>query len=89
MIQGEGVQCGPVSMFNSQGQTLSLAWLFWICGLCDGYMGEGKVTVDDVLIIWEYPNLFHQDFPGMPPERQVESRVDLVLGATPIDKAHY
>ena len=50
---------------------------------------KGKVTVDDVPVVREYPDVFPEDLPGIPPERQVEFRIDLVLGAAPIAKAPY
>ena len=50
---------------------------------------KGKVTVDDVLVVREYPDVFPEDFPGIPPERQVEFKIDLVPGATLIPKAPY
>ncbi|CAH1439857.1 unnamed protein product [Lactuca virosa] len=50
---------------------------------------KGKATVDDVPVVREYPDVFPDDLPGIPPERQVEFRVDLVPGAAPIAKAPY
>ena len=46
-----------------------------------------KVIVDDVPIVLENPDIFPEDFPGIPPERQVEFRIDLVPGAASIAKA--
>ena len=50
---------------------------------------EGKVTVDDVPVVWEYPDVFSEDLHGVPPKRQVKFRIGLVLGATSIAKAPY
>lgn len=50
---------------------------------------KGKTTVDDVPEVREYPDVFPEDFLGIPPERQVEFRIDLVPGAAPIAKASY
>ena len=30
---------------------------------------KGKATVDDVPIVRDYPDVFPEDFPGIPPER--------------------
>ena len=51
--------------------------------------GKGKVTVDDVPIVREYPDVFPEDLPRVPPERQVEFRIDLIPGPPPIAKAPY
>ena len=50
---------------------------------------KGKVTVDDVPIVREYPDVFLEDFLGVSPEKQVEFKIDLTPGATPIAKAPY
>ncbi|GKE87181.1 hypothetical protein Tco_1564656 [Tanacetum coccineum] len=36
-----------------------------------------------------YPKIFPEDLPGIPPTRQVEFRIDLVPGATPVARAPY
>ncbi|GJZ17718.1 hypothetical protein Tco_0553841 [Tanacetum coccineum] len=36
-----------------------------------------------------FPEVFPEDLPGIPPSRQVEFRIDLVPGATPIARAPY
>ncbi|GJS43305.1 putative reverse transcriptase domain-containing protein [Tanacetum coccineum] len=36
-----------------------------------------------------HPEVFLEDFPGLPPTRQVEFQIDLVLGAAPVAKAPY
>jgi hypothetical protein len=46
-------------------------------------------NIDDVPIVKEYPDVFPDDLPGIPPQRQVEFRIDLVPGAAPIAKTPY
>ncbi|GJZ86570.1 putative reverse transcriptase domain-containing protein [Tanacetum coccineum] len=41
--------------------------------------------LEDVPIVQEFSEVFLEDLPGLPPARQVEFQIDLVLGATPID----
>ncbi|GKB25216.1 hypothetical protein Tco_0864617 [Tanacetum coccineum] len=48
-----------------------------------------KKGMKDVLIVNEFLDVFPKDLPGTPPERKVEFRIDLVPGATPIDKTLY
>ncbi|KAJ9548358.1 hypothetical protein OSB04_020901 [Centaurea solstitialis] len=50
---------------------------------------EVKKIVKDVPIVGEYPDVFPDDLPGLPPDRQVEFRIDLVPGASPIAKTPY
>nr|GEV43115.1 putative reverse transcriptase domain-containing protein [Tanacetum cinerariifolium] len=42
-----------------------------------------------VPVVREFPKVFLKDLPGIPPTRQVEFRIDLVLGATPVARAQY
>jgi hypothetical protein len=37
----------------------------------------------------EFPDVFLEDFPGMPPEREIEFVIDLLPGTAPISKKHY
>ena len=47
------------------------------------------MTVSDVPMVQEYPDVFPEELPGIPPERQVEFRIDLVPSAAPKAKAPY
>ena len=50
---------------------------------------ERSSSLSEVPILCEFPDVFPEELPGVPPERQVEFRIDLVLGAAPIAKAPY
>ncbi|GJT97967.1 putative reverse transcriptase domain-containing protein [Tanacetum coccineum] len=43
----------------------------------------------DVPVIREFPEVFPDELPGLPPPRQVEFRIDLVPGAAPVARAPY
>ncbi|GJX98643.1 putative reverse transcriptase domain-containing protein [Tanacetum coccineum] len=45
--------------------------------------------LEDVPIIRNFPEVFLDDLPGLPPPRQVEFRIELVLGAAPVARAPY
>nr|GFD20509.1 putative reverse transcriptase domain-containing protein [Tanacetum cinerariifolium] len=40
--------------------------------------------LEDVPIVQDFPEVFPEDLPGIPPTRQVEFQIDLVLGAAPV-----
>ncbi|GKD30300.1 putative reverse transcriptase domain-containing protein, partial [Tanacetum coccineum] len=42
-----------------------------------------------VLVIHDFPEVFLEEFPGLPPPRQVEFRINLVPGAAPVARAPY
>ncbi|GJW16304.1 putative reverse transcriptase domain-containing protein [Tanacetum coccineum] len=45
--------------------------------------------LEDVPVIRDFPEVFPDDLPGLPPPRQVEFRIDLVPGAAPVARALY
>ncbi|GKC66863.1 putative reverse transcriptase domain-containing protein, partial [Tanacetum coccineum] len=45
--------------------------------------------LEDVSIVREFPKVFPEDLPGLPPARQVEFQIDLVPGAAPVARAPY
>ncbi|GKD00158.1 putative reverse transcriptase domain-containing protein, partial [Tanacetum coccineum] len=45
--------------------------------------------LNDISVIREFEDVFPEDLSGLPPQRQVEFRIDLVPGATPIAKSPY
>jgi hypothetical protein len=47
------------------------------------------VSMDEVLVVKEYPNVFPEELPGMPPGRDVEFIIDLLPGIGPIAKRPY
>ncbi|GJX86219.1 putative reverse transcriptase domain-containing protein, partial [Tanacetum coccineum] len=48
-----------------------------------------KKQLEDVPIVRDFPKVFPKDLPGLPPTRQVEFQIDLVLGAAPVARAPY
>ncbi|GJU16940.1 putative reverse transcriptase domain-containing protein [Tanacetum coccineum] len=45
--------------------------------------------LEDVLIVRDFPEVFPKDLPGLPPTRQVEFQIDLVLGVALVTQAPY
>ncbi|GJT76314.1 putative reverse transcriptase domain-containing protein [Tanacetum coccineum] len=48
-----------------------------------------KKRLEDVPIVQDFPEVFPEDLPGLPPTRQVEFQIDLVPGAAPVARAPY
>nr|GEZ58674.1 hypothetical protein [Tanacetum cinerariifolium] len=49
---------------------------------------EGK-QVKDIPIVQDFPEVFPEDLPGLPPARLVEFQIDLILRAAPVARAPY
>ncbi|GJU59721.1 putative reverse transcriptase domain-containing protein [Tanacetum coccineum] len=48
-----------------------------------------KKRLEDKPIIRDFPDVFPEDFLGLPPTRQVEFEIDLIPGAAPVARAPY
>ncbi|GJZ16082.1 putative reverse transcriptase domain-containing protein [Tanacetum coccineum] len=45
--------------------------------------------LEDMPVICDFPKVFPEEFPGLPPPRQVEFQIDLVSGVAPVSRAPY
>nr|GEY85508.1 putative reverse transcriptase domain-containing protein [Tanacetum cinerariifolium] len=45
--------------------------------------------LENVPIVRDFSEVFHEDLPGLPPTRQVEFQIDLIPGAAPVARAPY
>ncbi|KAJ9545764.1 hypothetical protein OSB04_025471 [Centaurea solstitialis] len=61
---------------------------FLVYAMVDQTEGR-KLSVADVPVVNEFPDVFPEDLPGHPPDRQIEFGIDLVPGAAPIARAPY
>ncbi|GJU43843.1 hypothetical protein Tco_1201109 [Tanacetum coccineum] len=48
-----------------------------------------RMRLKDVPIVQDFPEVFPEDLPGLPPTRQVEFQINLVPGAAPVARAPY
>lgn len=62
---------------------------------CTGYLvflsGKEmvKLTLAEISVVCEYPEVFPKDLPGLPPVREVEFIIDLMPDTAPISRAPY
>ena len=42
------------------------------------------VTIADIPVVCEFLDVFSDELPGLPPDRDVEFKIELLLGTTPI-----
>ena len=45
--------------------------------------------MDEIPVVREFPDVFPHHIAGLPPEREVEFTIDLILGAEPISIPPY
>jgi hypothetical protein len=44
---------------------------------------------DNIRVVRDFPEVFLEELPGMPPDREVEFVIDLLPGTAPISKRPY
>jgi hypothetical protein len=53
-------------------------------------LSQMKVTtLEEILVVQEYPDVFLEELPGMPPDRDIEFLIELLPGTPPISKRPY
>ncbi|GKC03822.1 putative reverse transcriptase domain-containing protein [Tanacetum coccineum] len=50
---------------------------------------SGEKRLEDVQVVRDFPEVFLEGLPGVPPTRQVEFQIDLVPGVAPVARAPY
>ncbi|XP_075492370.1 uncharacterized protein LOC142530420 [Primulina tabacum] len=63
---------------------------------CTGFLAsvvdvrkKSNLQLQDIDVVQDYPEVFADDVPGLPPDREVEFVIDLIPGTSPISKAPY
>ena len=62
---------------------------------CSGYLAHvidtrnQKLKLEDIPVVRDFPDVFLDDLPGLPPHREIEFTIELVPGTSPISQAPY
>ena len=85
-VYGEGTRGGSVFCSAARARrSLQQGCKGFVAYVTDVREAAGRPSsVDEVPIVREFPDVFPEELPGVPPERQVEFRIDLIPGAAPI-----
>ena len=55
---------------------------------CEGYwfyaleIREEEVKVEDIPVVYEFPNVFLEDLLGLPPQREIDFEIEFIPGCT-------
>nr|GEW68115.1 hypothetical protein [Tanacetum cinerariifolium] len=79
------ISCSKAQEYMAKGCQIFLAQM---SAKKEGDKSEEK-QLKDVPIVRDFPEVFPEDFPGLPPARPVEFRIDLIPGAALIARAPY
>nr|GEW76798.1 putative reverse transcriptase domain-containing protein [Tanacetum cinerariifolium] len=78
----------PTPLGNSYDVELTDGKIVGIATKKEGDKSKGK-QLKDVPVIRDYPEVFPEDLPGLPPARPVKFQIDLIPGAAPVARAPY
>ena len=94
------IDCSNAELrFNRDGKQISCTLLsqrpasMWSMELWEkpmlATMLSDEMTVEMIPIVKEFPDVFPDDLPGLPPDREIDFGIDVVPGVDPISKAPY
>ncbi|GJR51928.1 putative nucleotidyltransferase, ribonuclease H [Tanacetum coccineum] len=96
IIHGDGSTQGNVTRLNIISCTKTLKYMekgfpIFLAHITTKEIEDKseKKRLEDVPIVQDFPEVFPEDLPGLPPTRQVEFQIDLVPGAAPVARAPY
>ena len=85
--------------FKGQRQTKKFLTIIQEKGMmfqgCEAYLAHTvdvkKETprIEDIVVVNEFLNIFPDELPGLPPDREIEFAIDLAPGTEPVLKAPY
>ena len=87
-VNVHGIRSGSVSNIISVMQ----AQCFLKKG-CEAFLASvldskrGQVKLEDIPVVKEFPDVFPEELPGLPPEREVDLTTEVLHGTTPISRA--
>jgi hypothetical protein len=56
----------------------------------DSKLNQTKaIALEDIRVVQDYPDIFPEELPGMPPDRDIEFLIELLPGTPPISKRPY
>nr|GEW40783.1 putative reverse transcriptase domain-containing protein [Tanacetum cinerariifolium] len=96
IIHGDGRDRGNETRVNIISCTKTQRYMLKGCHVCLAHVTtketedkSEKRRLEDVPIVRDFPEVFHEDLSDLPPTRQVEFQIDLIPGAAPIARVPY
>jgi hypothetical protein len=80
---------GTVELTNSKGERFKVEITVNVSTRPDIFLVDGKFVGDNIHVARDFPDVFLDELPGMPPDREVEFVIDLIPRTAPISKRPY
>jgi hypothetical protein len=85
------IQCGTgtVELTNPKGEMFQVQIAVTTSSRRVMFFIAEEFVGDNIHVVRDFPDVFPEELPGMPPEREVEFFIDLLPGTAPISKRPY
>jgi hypothetical protein len=80
---------GTIELTGPKGERFEVEITVTTSTKCALFLIDGKFVGDNIRVVRDFPDVFLEELPGMPPDREVEFVIDLLPGTTPISKCPY
>jgi hypothetical protein len=84
------IQCARKAVKLTKKDRTSVEFVAMVRSDQDSMLNQTKaIALEDIKVVWEYPDVFPVELLGMPPDRDIEFLIELLPGAPPISKWPY
>jgi hypothetical protein len=85
------IQCGrdTVELTSPKGERFEVEITVTTSTRRGIFLLNGKFVGDNIRVVRDFPDIFLEELPGIPPDREVEFVIDLLPGTAPISKCPY
>jgi hypothetical protein len=80
---------GTVELTSPKGERFEVMITITASTIPTVYLVDGKFVGRNIRVVRDFPDVFPEELPGMPPDREVEFVIDHLPGTAPIYKRPY
>jgi hypothetical protein len=80
---------GTVELTSSKGERFEVEITVTASTRPAIFLVDGKFVGRNIRVVRDFPDVFPEELPGMPPDREVKFIIDLLPGTAPISKRSY
>ena len=89
--QRQFIHCakGTIELTSSKGERFEVGIAVTTATKLAAFLVDGKFVGDNIRVVKDFLDVFPEELPGMPPDREVEFVIDLLPGTAPTFKRPY
>jgi hypothetical protein len=80
---------GTVELTSSKGERFEVEITVTVSTRPVVFLSDGKFVGNNIRVVRDFPDVFPEELPGMPPDREVEFVIGLLPGTATISKRPY